>query len=92
MGIENLDKITATKEEKDLIAGQLYFFRGWFHFMLMQYFGGLPYIDSVLPAGEKLTLPRLSYAECAEKAAADFRKAADLLPVDWDKTTVGRVE
>ena len=91
MGIENLDKITATKEEKDLIAGQLYFFRGWFHFMLMQYFGGLPYIDSVLPAGEKLTLPRLSYAECAEKAAADFRKAADLLPVDWDKTTVGRV-
>ena len=90
MGLENLDKITATTEEKNLIAGQLYFFRGWFHFMLMQYFGGLPYIDSVLPAGEKLTLPRLSYAECATKAAEDFRKAADLLPVDWDKTARGR--
>jgi hypothetical protein len=90
MGLANLDKFSGSKEEKDIIAGQLYFFRGWFHFELMQFFGGLPYIDTVLPAGEKLTLPRLSYAECAEKAAADFRKAADLLPVDWDKTSVGR--
>ena len=90
MGIENLDKMTGTPEEKALVAGQLYFFRGWFHFELMQFFGGLPYIDEVLPAGEKLTLPRLSYAECAEKAAADFRKAADLLPIDWDKTVIGR--
>ncbi len=90
MGIENLDKITATQEEKDLIAGQLYFFRAWFHFELMQYFGGLPYIDTVLPSDEKFTLARPKYQECAEKAAADFRKAADLLPVNWDNTTVGK--
>src|SRR5690606_10842108 len=46
IGIANLDRLTdATQEEKDLIKGQLYFFRGWFHFMLMQYFGGLPYIE-----------------------------------------------
>ncbi len=89
MGIANLDKFSGTDEEKNLIAGQLYFFRGWFHFELMQYFGGLPYIDEVLSASEKLTLPRLSYQECAEKAAADFRKAADLLPVNWDNTTIG---
>lgn len=90
MGLANLDKFNGTKEQRELIEGQLYFFRGWFHFELMQFFGGLPYIDTVLPAGEKLTLPRLSYAECAEKAAADFRKAADLLPIDWDKTNIGR--
>ncbi len=90
MGLENLDKFNGTKEEKELIEGQLYFFRGWFHFALMQYFGGLPYIDRVLPSSEKLTLPRLSYQECADKAAADFRKAADLLPVNWDNTTAGK--
>lgn len=90
MGLENLDKLTeATQEEKDLIAGQLYFFRAWWHFELMQYFGGLPYIDKVLSANEKLTLPRLSYAECADKAGADFKKAADLLPINWDNTKVG---
>jgi len=90
MGLANLDRFNGTREEHDLIEGQLYFFRAWFHFELMQYFGGLPYIDEVLPAGEKLTLPRLSYAECAERAAQDFRRAADLLPIDWDKTAVGR--
>lgn len=90
MGIANLDKMSGTQEEKNLIAGQLYFFRGWFHFQLIQYFGGLPYIDGVMPANEKLTLPRLSYQECAEKAAGDFRKAADLLPIDWDNTVIGR--
>ena len=92
MGLENLDLLTdATAEEKRLIKGQLLFFRGWFHFELMQFFGGLPYIDKVLPSNERLTLPRLSYHECAEKAAEDFRNAADLLPIDWDDTEAGKV-
>ena len=90
MGIANLDRFTGTKEEKDLLAGQLYFFRGWFHFELMQFFGGLPYIDKAFSADDKLTLPRPTYQECAEKAAEDFRKAADLLPMDWDQTVAGR--
>ena len=90
IGLENIDKFVGTEEEKNLILGQLYFFRGWFHFQLMQYFGGLPYIDKVLPADQPLREPRLSYQECAEKAAEDLRKAADLLPVDWDNTTAGK--
>lgn len=91
IGLANIDKLTdATQEEKDLIKGQLLFFRGWFHFQFIQYFGGLPYIDTVLPSDQELRLPRLSYAASAEKAAADFRMAADLLPLDWDNTTVGK--
>ena len=90
MGLENMELLTdATPEQRDFIKGQLLFFRGWFHFELMQFFGGLPYVDQVLPANEKLTLPRLSYGECADKAAADFRAAADLLPIDWDDTPTG---
>ena len=90
LGIANADNFVGTTEEKNLILGQLYFFRGWFHFELMQYFGGLPYIDKVLPSDQELREPRLSYQECAEKAAEDLRKAADLLPVDWDNTTAGK--
>lgn len=90
MGLENLDLLTdATQEEKNLIKGQLLFFRGWFHFQMIQYFGGLPYIDYVLPSNDKLTLPRLTYRECADKIAADLREAADLLPMDWDDTEAG---
>lgn len=90
VGLANLDKFVGTEEEKNLLAGQLYFFRAWWHFEMMMYWGGLPYIDTVLDASQDLTLPRLSYQECADKAAADFRKAADLLPIDWDDTSAGK--
>ncbi|MGE8426648.1 MAG: RagB/SusD family nutrient uptake outer membrane protein [Sphingobacterium sp.] len=91
LGLENIDKLTeATPEERNLIKGQLLFFRGWFHHRLMEYFGGMPYINYVLPSDEKLRLPRLSYQACADLAAADFREAANLLPIDWDNTTAGK--
>lgn len=91
IGLANLDKMTdATDEERDLVKGQLLFFRAWFHFQFIQYFGGLPYIDEVLPSDIVLTNPRLSYHECAEKIGKDLREAANLLPVDWDNTTAGR--
>jgi len=90
LGLANLDKLNGTQEEKDLIKGQLLFFRGWFHFELMSYWGGLPYIDTVLSSSGKLQLPRLSYQAMADRAAKDLRAAADLLPVDWDNTAAGQ--
>ncbi|WP_240773433.1 RagB/SusD family nutrient uptake outer membrane protein [Pontibacter sp. SGAir0037] len=91
LGLANLDKMTdATDEERNLVKGQLLFFRAWFHLQFIQYFGGLPYIDTVLPSDEPLRLPRLSYHESADKIAKDLREAADLLPLDWDNTDPGR--
>ena len=91
LGIANLDQLTdATTEEKRLIEGQLYFFRAWFHTQLMEWWGGMPYIDEVIPSDVTPTLARLSWQEGAEKAVADFEHAASLLPVDWDQTTAGK--
>jgi starch-binding outer membrane protein, SusD/RagB family len=90
LGLQNLDKlVTATQEEKNIIKGQLLFFRGFFHFQLMQFFGGLPYIDEVLTVGN-LTLPRLSYQDAAAKVTEDLAAAAELLPANWDNTVVGQ--
>jgi starch-binding outer membrane protein, SusD/RagB family len=92
LGLANLDKMTdATAEEKNLIAGQLYFFRAFYHHCIMEIWGGIPYLDQVYPSDQLVKLPRLSYQACADKVAADMQKAADLLPVDWDATTVGKV-
>ena len=91
LGLANLDKMTdCTQEEKNIIKGQLLFFRAWWHEEMIAFFGGMPYVDTVLDGSQVLTLPRLSYQECAKKCAEDFRAAADLLPNDWDKTTVGK--
>lgn len=87
----NIDNyFIGTQEEKDLLLGQLYFFRAWWHFEMMQFLGGLPYIDYELPTDESPRLVRLSYLECADKAAEDLKKAVELLPLDWDKTTPGK--
>ena len=91
LGLENLEKMTdCTQEEKNIIKGQLLFFRAWWHEELMEFYGGMPYVDTVLDGSQALTLPRLSFQECATKCAEDFRAAADFLPNDWDKTTIGK--
>ena len=89
MGIENIKSLVGTDEERDLLLGQMYFFRAWWHFELMCYFGGLPYIDQAFDATEIPELPRLSFQECADRCAEDFLRAYDLLPLDWDETLAG---
>lgn len=92
IGIANLNKlVNVTEEERQLLEGQLYFFRAWFHFMLMEWWGGMPYIDEMLPSDVTPVLPRLTWQACAEKCVADFDHAIPLLPIDWDQTTVGKV-
>lgn len=90
LGIENLDKFTGSAEEKNTIEGQLYFFRGFLHFQLMSFWGGLPYINYVLPSSGKLTLARLNYQQTADSVAKDLARAAELLPENWDLASVGQ--
>ena len=89
MGIKNIKSLVGTDEERDLLLGQMYFFRAWWHFELMCYFGGLPYIEEAFEASSIPQLPRLSFQECADRCAEDFEKAYDLLPIDWDETLAG---
>ena len=89
MGIENIKSLVGTDEERDLLLGQMYFFRAWWHFELMCYFGGFPYIDTSFQSGVIPELPRLSFQECADRCAEDFERAYDLLPIEWDETLAG---
>ena len=90
MALEHIDEMDGTEEERNTILGESYFFRAWWHFEVMEYFGGLPYIDKVLDANNIEKLPRLSFQECAERCAEDFQRAADLLPLKWDDVAVGQ--
>ena len=90
-GLANLDKlVNATQEEKDLIKGQLLFFRGYFYFTLMRDWGGLPYIKKFLTPTDEMKYPRLNYQQTALKADSDFVEAAKLLPLNWDATLAGQ--
>ena len=89
IGLENLDKFKGSQDEKNVLEGQLLFFRAWWHHELMNFFGGLPYVDKAFEPSDELNLPRLSFRECAEKCAEDYRRAADLLPANWDNHPAG---
>jgi hypothetical protein len=91
LGLSKMNLLTdATQEQKDLIRGQCLFFRAFYHMDLMRFWGGLPYIDTVLSSTGELTLPRLSYKAAALKVAEDFRAAAALLPAKWDDIPAGQ--
>jgi starch-binding outer membrane protein, SusD/RagB family len=103
MALENIDKLLevsgsgSLEEQRNLILGQSYFFRAYFHFEIMRAWGGIPYINEFLRPDTEMRFPRLSYAETAQEAARDLEAAAELLPDDWDNmetgsTTIGKNE
>ncbi|PWJ35012.1 RagB/SusD family nutrient uptake outer membrane protein [Sediminitomix flava] len=92
LAIDKIDQLVeATEEEKNYILGQAYFFRAFFHFELMQYYGGVPYVDKALTASDDQFLPRLSFKECAEKVVADFDEALKFLPETRPANEYGRI-
>lgn len=89
-GLANLDKMYGTEDEKKVIRGQLLFFRAYCHFNIMQYWGGMPYIDQLYEASKPVVyLPRLKFQECADKIEQDLTEAFELLPLDWDEEEYG---
>ncbi len=93
MGLQALEQglmTDASQDERDVIKGQLLFYRAWFYFNLTCYWGGMPYMTEPLSGSEVFDLPRESYQENADKMIADFKAAAALLPIDWDQTEIGR--
>jgi starch-binding outer membrane protein, SusD/RagB family len=84
------DLVSPTQEERDILAGQAYFFRGLFHFQILRAWGGIPYVDTVYAPSDIIRTARLSYLETAQKVTQDLKKAAELLPGNWDETTVGQ--
>ncbi|MDQ1296755.1 MAG: starch-binding outer membrane protein SusD/RagB family, partial [Bacteroidota bacterium] len=79
----------ATDEEKQLLLGQIHFFRAFFHHQIIDAFGGMPYINSVFSPNDEMKLPRLTYQETAEEIVKDYDKAIELLPETWDQTARG---
>ena len=89
LGLENINSMVGSDDERNLLLGQMYFFRAWWHFELMCYFGGLPYVDKAFEDSKIPELPRLSFQKCAERCAEDFERAYELLPMDWDDVVPG---
>lgn len=82
VSIANVDRIVdLTEEQEAKILGLAYFFRAHFYFMLLQGWGGMPYITEPLDPEQNMDLKRDSYTLTAQKIAQDFETAAQYLPL-----------
>lgn len=75
--IENIDRLTnARPAEKADLLGQAYFTRGFAHFVLCRFYGGMPYIDE--SQKDNWDLERLSANETYRLAADDLYRSYEL--------------
>ena len=78
--IANIDMLLNAKpEEKADLLGQAYFVRAYCHFVLVRYFGGMPYLDHSLEADDEWDLTRLAANETLRRCAEDFERAYEQL-------------
>ncbi len=92
VGLANYPLLTeATEAQSKAIYGELHFWRAWWHMMMLEYMGGVPYVDTIPDPSQVLNAPRLSAKETALKCAEDFKVASENLPDDWDRSDAGEL-
>lgn len=88
----NMDKVNQIPEpDRSILIGEATFFRAFFYFDLMNYFGGVPLITRPFELDDpEMMVPRNSYDEVAKFVVDEFQKAADLLPESFSGSDFGR--
>ncbi|KDN55869.1 RagB/SusD family nutrient uptake outer membrane protein [Flavobacterium seoulense] len=92
--LDNIDKYGMAEADKNLLKGQMYFWRAWQYFDLVRLYGGVPLVltaQSSIGEGQDLKIPRSSTSACIEQIVADLDKAIALCPPKWDNAEWGRI-
>jgi len=93
--LSEVDKYGMEESVKNLLKGQLYFWRAWQYFELVRLYGGVPLVlEPQSPAVgniEENSIPRSTTSECIAQIAADLDQAIALLPGKWDSGNWGRI-
>lgn len=80
------DGDSISQDDKNRIAGEAYFLRGWFYFQLARYFGEVPLVLTETTDISQLDTRKATLAEVYDRVIADYEEAERLLP---ENNTVG---
>ena len=90
--IKGIQGGSISDEDKQLLLGQVYFFRAWCYYNLVKWYGGVPIVTEVLEPVESSFTPRSSAKECIEFILEDLDRAAKMLKGKvWSGSDYGRV-
>lgn len=95
--IINVKASSLDQDKKDIILGQLYFFRAWSYYNIVKWYGGVPLVTSMLEPVESTHVPRSSAKECINFILEDLDNSAKMLAEKtmngngWGGSDYGRV-
>lgn len=73
---EKIDNTEFTDESyKQQLIGEVHFLRGYFYYLLMAQYGGVPLIDKVMNVGDSYEIPRNTFEQTVNFIVADFDAA-----------------
>ncbi|WP_276347616.1 RagB/SusD family nutrient uptake outer membrane protein [Daejeonella sp. JGW-45] len=79
--LENLDKNPEiSKAKRDVIRGEMMFLRGYYYFMLVQYFGGVPIKTTPTNSVVDVDIARNTVKEVYDQILKDMTAAEPLVP------------
>lgn len=79
--LENVDKNPAIKQSyRDKVRGEMLFLRGYYYFMLVQYYGGVPLKTTATSSVVDVDIPRASVKEVYDQIIKDMEAAEPLVP------------
>ncbi|WP_321332245.1 RagB/SusD family nutrient uptake outer membrane protein [uncultured Bacteroides sp.] len=89
--IDNVEFTDAAKKQQ--LIGEVHFLRGYFYYLLMAQYGGVPLVNKVINIGDDYNIPRNTFEETVNFIVDDLDAAVsdDKLTEQTDKTraTVG---
>ena len=90
--IKGIQGGSISDEDKNILLGQVYFFRAWCYYNLVKWYGGVPIIKDVLEPVESSFTPRSSAKACIDFILEDLDRAATMLKGKiWSGSDYGRV-
>lgn len=97
--LAEVDKYGIAENTRNVLKGQLYFWRAWQYFELVRLYGGVPLVlvpqNPVAANNDENSTPRSKTSECIEQIVKDLDMAKSLLPgkwtnnADWGRITSG---
>lgn len=88
---DNESRVTDAAQ-RTRIEGEAHFFRGYYHYLLWQRFGGPLIIDHVIdPLVNAEKIPRATYQQMVDFIVREAEQAAETLPVAYGTDEVGRI-
>lgn len=91
--LENIDKSPASIDDKNQIKGEALFLRGYYHFLLVSYWGDIPLKLTTTKKASDVERPRTPAKQVYDQIIKDMTEAEGLVKTAtaWGVTVTGRV-